>query len=181
MINIRELDLDARIQWHFLHWLLTDKTINPGIDHPLVKAAVARCASMLELLMRGKQSSDNAARARRVERNAWRAASKANRAAKKASLEPEKRGMAAAWSVVWELEAAANASCAAANAAWSLHCAPEKRAAIIEDSAIYAALSMVRAAQGNAWIEASKHMADKIVELNCEGSARRSPQEPRQP
>jgi hypothetical protein len=35
------------VGWQFLHWLLTDKTVNPGIDHPLVRDAVRQCADFL--------------------------------------------------------------------------------------------------------------------------------------
>ena len=37
----------SRVGWQFLHWVLTDKRVNPGIDHPLVKDAVRQCADVL--------------------------------------------------------------------------------------------------------------------------------------
>jgi hypothetical protein len=35
------------VGWKFLHWILTDKKINPGINHKLVKKSVSNCASII--------------------------------------------------------------------------------------------------------------------------------------
>ena len=41
------------VGWQFLHWILTDENINPGIKHPLVRGAVQQCADLLVLLING--------------------------------------------------------------------------------------------------------------------------------
>jgi len=57
----------SRVGWKFLHWLLTDKSVNPGIDHPLVRDAIKQCADVLVPLTKGlpvdKAAADAAARA----------------------------------------------------------------------------------------------------------------------
>ena len=35
------------VSWKFMHWILTDETVNPGISHPLVKDAAAQAAHRL--------------------------------------------------------------------------------------------------------------------------------------
>jgi len=50
------------VHWQFLHWLLTDETVNPGIAHPLVKDAVKKCADLLIPLTKGKKIDPSAAR-----------------------------------------------------------------------------------------------------------------------
>lgn len=39
----------SRVSWRFLHWVLTDESVNPGITHPLVKDAVKQCADVIAL------------------------------------------------------------------------------------------------------------------------------------
>ena len=51
----------SRVGWQFLHWLLTDEAVNPGINHPLVKDAVKRCADMLVPLTKGEPIDVSAA------------------------------------------------------------------------------------------------------------------------
>ena len=51
------------VHWQFLHWLLTDKTVNPGINHPLVRDAVKQCASVVLLLAEGEPFDPGAASA----------------------------------------------------------------------------------------------------------------------
>ena len=50
----------SRVGWQFLHWLLTDKTVNPGIDHPLVRDAVKQCADVMAALAKGDAVSRSA-------------------------------------------------------------------------------------------------------------------------
>jgi hypothetical protein len=53
------------VGWKFLHWILTDETINPGITHPLVKDAVAQAAQVICALSKGEpfnESAESAAR-----------------------------------------------------------------------------------------------------------------------
>src|ERR1700737_2528037 len=42
------------VGWKFLHWLLTNEEVNPGINHPLVKEAVTKCADVLVSLVKGR-------------------------------------------------------------------------------------------------------------------------------
>jgi hypothetical protein len=42
------------VGWKFLHWTLTDREINPSINHRLVKTAIRKCAKVLEPLATGK-------------------------------------------------------------------------------------------------------------------------------
>jgi hypothetical protein len=44
----------SRVGWQFLHWLLTDSTINPGINHLLVQDAIKQCANVLVPLTKGQ-------------------------------------------------------------------------------------------------------------------------------
>ena len=37
----------SRVGWQFLHWILTDSTLNPGIEHVLVRDAVKQCADVI--------------------------------------------------------------------------------------------------------------------------------------
>src|ERR1044072_1819388 len=49
------------VGWKFLHWLITDKNVNPGIDHALVRDAVKQCANVLADLARGCPLNESAA------------------------------------------------------------------------------------------------------------------------
>jgi hypothetical protein len=40
------LDLSL-VGWKFLHWILTDAEVNPGIDDPIVKEAMSQCADLI--------------------------------------------------------------------------------------------------------------------------------------
>jgi len=51
----------SRVGWRFLHWLLTDEKVNPGIKHPLVAEAVAGCADLMLILIREGKVSESAA------------------------------------------------------------------------------------------------------------------------
>jgi hypothetical protein len=73
----------SRVGWQFLHWLITDKAVNPGIEHPLVRDAVKRCADVLVPLTKGmpvdQAAAWSAARsaawsAEAAARSAWSAA-----------------------------------------------------------------------------------------------------------
>ncbi|MGC8534871.1 MAG: hypothetical protein ACP5QR_04985 [Rhizomicrobium sp.] len=76
------------VGWKFLHWLLTDETINPGITHPDVCAAVKQCADVLLPLTKGQQVVYVAASAAR--RAAASAAIAASNAASAASAAYQK-------------------------------------------------------------------------------------------
>lgn len=95
----------SRVQWQFLHWLLTDETVNPGIRHPLVADVVERVAALMHTLADGEP----------VEREAaWTAARAAARATRAAGREAART---AALVAEWAAEAAAGAEAAGAEAA----------------------------------------------------------------
>jgi hypothetical protein len=49
----------SRVGWKFLHWLLTDKNINPGINDPSVKSVIRQCVNSLVPLSGGQPSYAN--------------------------------------------------------------------------------------------------------------------------
>jgi hypothetical protein len=120
----------SRVGWKFLHWILTDKKVNPGISHPLVRDAVKRCANIMADLSEGKAANISAAE------NAASAASAA--AAASAAWSTENAAWSAAWSAR-SMENAASAASAARSAAWSAW------------STAYAAWSKENAACSAAW------------------------------
>jgi hypothetical protein len=71
-----------------LHWLLTDKSVNPGIDHSLIRDAVRGCADVLATLRDGGQiarsaawsAAESARSARSAGWSAWSAAESAESA-----------------------------------------------------------------------------------------------------
>src|ERR1700687_5090140 len=69
------------VGWKFLHWLLTDEKVNPGINHPLVRDAVKACADVLADLASGKAPDASAARSARSARSAAESARSAARSA----------------------------------------------------------------------------------------------------
>jgi hypothetical protein len=72
------------VGWKFLHWLMTDGQVNPGINHPTVKAAVAKCADLIRVLADGGQPGRRERLERRRERQkgaAWFAAQSAAQSA----------------------------------------------------------------------------------------------------
>jgi hypothetical protein len=98
------------VQWKFLHWLMTDATVNPGIDHPLVRDAVTGVAVLLAAWSKGDPIDESARSAARSA--AWSAESAAWSAAWSA--------VSAAWSAAWSAESAAwSAAWSARSAAWS--------------------------------------------------------------
>jgi hypothetical protein len=105
----------SRVGWRFLYWLLTDKSVNPGIDHPLVKDSVKQCADVLIPLMNGEPTDKSAAEsaAESAKSAAWSAAWSADAAA----------------SAAWSADAAASAAWLAKSAAWSAAWSAESEAA----------------------------------------------------
>ena len=72
------------LQWQLLHWLMTTPSVNPGIEHELVREAVRQCADVIADLAAGKEPNASAA---------WSAARSAASAAWSAR--------SAAWSAAW--------------------------------------------------------------------------------
>ena len=89
------------VGWKFLHWLLTDETVNPGVSHPLVRDAIRQCADVLVPLTKGEQVDESAA---------WSAKSAAESAASAAES-----AASAAWSAVWSAKSAAWSAAIAAS------------------------------------------------------------------
>ena len=79
----------SRVGWKFLHWLLTDEKVNPGINGPLVKGAVKQCADVLVPLTKGLPVDESAAES---------AAESAESAARSAAWSAR----SAAWSAAYE-------------------------------------------------------------------------------
>lgn len=139
----------SRVAWKFLHWLLTDKEVNPGINHPLVRGAIKECADLLLLLTKGQPI--NAGAARSAEGAAWSAACAAWSA----------RGVAR--SAAWIAEgAAACAAWIAEGAAWS---AARGVARDVARSAACAARSAARGVARDAEGAAYIRMSNKLVTL----------------
>ena len=140
----------SRIGWQFLHWLITDEAINPGISHPTVRDAVRRCADMIVPLTKGGTDDQSAA---------WSAAASATWSAawSAAASAAASAARSAARSAAWSAESAASATGSAASAA--------ERAA---RSAARSAASATRSAESAAYVK----MADKLIEL-IEAAARK--------
>ena len=143
----------SHVPWQFLHWLLTDSEVNPGIDDPTVKDAVRACADVLVPLTRGNPLDASAAES--AAQNAERAAESAARSAATAA--------SAAWS------AAESAAYAAWSAAESASIAAASAAAAAARSAERSAESAAWSAERVSWSAARSAayvmMSDKLVEL----------------
>ena len=137
----------SRVHWQFLHWLLTDRAVNPGIDHPLVRDAVKKCADLMYDMSRGKWSAESAA-VESTESAAWAAWSTARAAARAAESAP-------AWSAAWSAESAAVES--AESAARST----ARAAAWSAESAVAESAESAAAASAAAYVL----MADKLLAL----------------
>jgi len=122
----------SRVGWQFLHWLLTDETVNPSINHPRVRDAVKQCADVLAPLTEGEPVDKSAA---------WSAAS-------------------AAWSAESAACAARSAAWSAASAAWSAESAARSAAASAARSA--AASAARSAAESAAYVHMSDKLISLI-------------------
>ena len=103
----------SRVGWQFLHWLITDESMTPGISDPLVRNAVKQCADVLVPLMKGGAVDEDAAWS--AARSAVRSAESAARSAASAAWSANNAARSAAWSA----ENAESAASAARSAAWS--------------------------------------------------------------
>lgn len=109
------------VGWRFLHWLLTDETVNPGITHELVRDAVAQCAATVDARARGavpdqeaiaammassvaRASAEAPLVARAAVWGAAMAAKEALSAARATHLELPSVAIAAAWAVAWAVK-----------------------------------------------------------------------------
>jgi hypothetical protein len=132
------------VGWQFLHWLLTDEKVNPGINHPLVRDAVRQCADVLVPLTKGLPANEDAAKAAaRAAESAWSAARSA-----------------------FEYAAAD-----AADAAWSARAAAGSAAWLAGDAAAKLAANAATSAGESAESAAYSLMASKLLELLHEAGA----------
>jgi hypothetical protein len=105
----------SRVQWQFLHWLLTDEKVSPGINHPLVRDVIKQCADVLVPLTKGQRVDESAARS--AARSARSAAWSARSAAESAAWSAARSARSAAWSAAWSARSAAESARSAAESA----------------------------------------------------------------
>lgn len=121
------LDADlSRVSWQFLHWLLTDPVVNPGIDHPVVRDAVGHCAKVLLGLLTNGQPLDERATLtarQRAQSAVLQAARAAGRASERTVKSTYLRPLSGEYAM---LRAARYAACAA-------ECAAECAALVLEE------------------------------------------------
>jgi hypothetical protein len=139
------------VQWKFLHWLLTDENVNPGINHPTVKDAIKLTADLMKILSDGGVVSESAegSAAESARSAAWSAAESAAWSAAGSA-----RG--AAWSAVWCAWSAARS--AARSAAGSARGAAGSARSAAESAARSAVWS---AAESAAFVL----MSDKLIDF----------------
>ena len=138
------------VGWKFLHWLLMDEKVNPGIKHPLVRDTIKQCADVLIPLSKGQPVDRSAAESAACA--AWSAAWSAARSATDGSAE----------------SAAESAACAALSAAWSAAESATSAATSAARSAESAAWSAARSAESaarSAESAAYVRMSDKLIDL----------------
>ena len=146
----------SHVQWQFLHRILTDESINLGINHPIVKQAVSDVAALVAGWAKGDPIDVEVARS---------AAESARSAAESA------RSAWSAWSAAWSAWSAAESAAwsAAESAAWSARSAAEsaRSAWSAAWSAAESARSAWSAAESarSAWSAAYVKMADVLIEL----------------
>ncbi len=142
MSSIRPGQDLLRVHWALLHWLLTDETINPGINHPTVRDAVQQCADMVSILKSGGAVSAE---------SAWNAMSGAA-----ASRKSPMRTKSAEY-------AAFSAGSAASAAAWSAERAERAvtRSAECVANAVRSVAAGAHSERRSAWLRIS----DKLIEL----------------
>ena len=161
MLAIRPgVDLSL-VGWKFLHWLLTDETINPGITHSSVKSAVKRCADLLLPLTKGEKADSSAESAAMDAESAARSAESAESAESADSAECAARSAESAERAAWSAESAARS---AESAAWSARSA--RHAVGSAESAAWNAERGARAWNAERARSATYlKMADKLIEL----------------
>lgn len=114
----------SRVQWHFLHWLLTDEKVNPGINHPSVRSVVKHCADILVPLTKGLPVDVDTEAVLAVLAEEAAQAAAATWAAKRASAAAQAAASAAdlakqAWATWAAKSSAARVGETSAEAAWT--------------------------------------------------------------
>jgi hypothetical protein len=144
----------SRVTPKFLYWLLTTEAVNPGINHDLVKGAIAQCVAVV------KEWADSGV----VNESARAAAAAAEAAAKSARAAAARSARAAAAAAAWSARAAA----AAESAEWE---AARTAAEAATQSAWSAAAWSAAAAEGvGQGFRSAAYVltADKLIELLAE-------------
>jgi len=157
------------VSWKFLYWLLTDVSINPGINHPRVKPAVAQAAQVILAISKGEMPDIKAARSAALAADAAKAAWAARSAMQAAAWSVAgaarlAESAAAAWSAARSASWSANSAVAEAearSAAWSAEWS-EKLARSVGNAAGWAASA--RPAEA-AKLAAYARMAAMLIEL----------------
>ena len=172
MLAIRPgVDLSL-VGWKFLHWLLTDETVNPGITYPSVKSVVKRCADLLLPLTKGEKADSSAAMDAALDA-AMDAASAAKGAESVESAESAESAECAARSAESAAWSGQSAASSAESAAWSARSA--ERAAWSAESAAWNAECAARSAESAAWsARSARHAAGSAESAawNAERGAR---------
>jgi hypothetical protein len=143
------------VGWQFLYRLVTDETVNPGINHPLVRDAVRQCSDVMLPLTKGEMVPDRAAE---------NAAEKAARSAKNAKDAAWRTDESASWSAESAWNAARSvARIASINVSWSVVWSASK--SVAWSAAESAARSVANSAADDARTDAYVAMSDKMIAL----------------
>lgn len=159
MSAIRPGDDLSRVGWQFVYWLLTDATVNPAINDPMVAGVVQQCAGVLLPLTEGAP----------VDALAASAALDAARAASGTAADAVKTVPAVALGKALAARSAASTAgdaARAANAAQATECAMWIAASVASaaEGAANAASETERTEKG-ARAAAYIKMADKLISL----------------
>jgi hypothetical protein len=152
----------SRVVWQFLHWLLTDVRASPGIEHPTVKDAVARCAELMSrLALGGYVSWEETRLAYAAAESAAESAAGAGAAAESAAYAADsaRSAGASAYSAEAAAESAEAAAESAAESAWSAGAAAG--ASAYSAGAAYAADSARSAGAAAAYVL----MSEKLIQI----------------
>jgi len=151
----------SRVGWQFLHYLLTDDAVNPGINHPLVRDAIRQCADVVAAPAKGIPIDRIAAW------SSWRAAvgaavGAADSAADSAAWSSWRAAMSAAESAMSAADSARSARSAGWSAAVGAATFAVSAAGFAAESTWSAGWSATRsAARSAAW----QLMAEKLTRL----------------
>jgi len=136
-----------RVEYHFKYWLLTDESINHGINHPLVKDAVADVAAIVKRQAGGEEPSPEEISAAKIVAESaarWAACGTATSVARSDE-----------WIGADSAESAESAALCAESAARS--------PALCAESAARSAARSAATTVG--WSAVTKRMSEKLVEL----------------
>ena len=142
----------SRVQFQFLHWLLTEELA--GRDNPAVAAVIKECADAIEPGTRGLP----------IDLNRVKKAGEAARAARAASAVWAVRAAALAVEAAASAARAVAVATVAASAAWAA-LAAWAAALAVEAAAAASVAAAVATVAASASMASYKRMADKLIEL----------------